>query len=242
MKKKEWFSDWFNTPYYHILYKNRNNEEAQHFISNLIEFLSPEKNHKFLDLACGKGRHSIFLNSLGFNVSGCDLSGNSVVEAKKKEKEGLHFFVHDMRESTNRKFDFVFNLFTSIGYFEDQNDNQKTFNSVSKDLNDKGIFVIDFLNEIKVRQEMIPLENKSIDNINFEIRKNISSNFIEKNIRFKVNDEDYSFQEKVELISLQKFTEYAHNSGFELLHTFGDYKLQPFNSNSERLIMIFRKK
>jgi 2-polyprenyl-3-methyl-5-hydroxy-6-metoxy-1,4-benzoquinol methylase len=42
----------------------------------------PEK-AKVLDLACGKGRHSIYLNQLGFDVLGADLSENSILEAQK---------------------------------------------------------------------------------------------------------------------------------------------------------------
>ena len=58
----EWFKDWFDSPYYHILYKDRNFDEAEQFINNLLTFLKPETNSRFLDLGCGKGRHSVFLN------------------------------------------------------------------------------------------------------------------------------------------------------------------------------------
>ncbi|MFN5878833.1 MAG: SAM-dependent methyltransferase, partial [Flavobacteriales bacterium] len=70
MSSKEWFADWFDTPYYHILYKNRNDEEAAHFIENLIEFIQLDLGSRVLDLACGKGRHSVTLNKLGYNVLG----------------------------------------------------------------------------------------------------------------------------------------------------------------------------
>ena len=72
---QKWFQSWFNTTYYHILYKNRDNKEAELFISNLIYYLNliPEKD-SILDLACGQGRHSKYLNSLGYNVTGIDTS------------------------------------------------------------------------------------------------------------------------------------------------------------------------
>ena len=56
-----------------------------------------DKDDSILDLACGKGRHSIFLNSLGYNVTGLDLSKNSIEQAKTNESSSLHFEVHDMR-------------------------------------------------------------------------------------------------------------------------------------------------
>ena len=67
MNKAYWYENWFDSKYYHILYKNRDASEANQFIKNLINKLNLEKNDRILDVACGKGRHSIFLNSLGFN-------------------------------------------------------------------------------------------------------------------------------------------------------------------------------
>ncbi len=63
---KKWFDTWFDTKYYHILYKNRDYSEAEHFISNLVNRLMIDKSDRILDLACGKGRHSIYLNKLGY--------------------------------------------------------------------------------------------------------------------------------------------------------------------------------
>ena len=59
---KNWFDTWFNSPYYHLLYKDRDFSEADNFISNLLKQLNPSQHHSFLDVACGKGRHSISIN------------------------------------------------------------------------------------------------------------------------------------------------------------------------------------
>ena len=83
MSKKEWFATWFETDYYHTLYKYRDKAEAEHFIEHLIEELNAEKGSKVLDLACGKGRHSITLHELGMDVLGADLSSNSIGMAQQ---------------------------------------------------------------------------------------------------------------------------------------------------------------
>jgi len=80
---ENWFASWFDTKYYHILYKERNDEEAQLLMDNLTHYLNLPEDAKILDLACGKGRHAIYLNSLGFDVTGADLSENSIAEASK---------------------------------------------------------------------------------------------------------------------------------------------------------------
>ena len=64
-------------------------------------------------MACGKGRHAIYLNQKGYDVTGIDLSPQSIAIAKESENEKLHFAVHDMREVFQANtFDFVLNLFT----------------------------------------------------------------------------------------------------------------------------------
>ena len=143
--KNEWFEDWFASPYYFKLYKHRNEEEAACFMDKLINYLDIDSNAKLLDAACGKGRHSLILNQLGMHVNGVDLSKNSINEAKKKQNSTLQFDTHDMREVFKKnKYNYVFNLFTSFGYFENMNDNIKMLDSISKMLLEKGILVIDF--------------------------------------------------------------------------------------------------
>ena len=66
---------------------------------------------KILDLACGRGRHSIYLHKMGFEVIGTDLSKNSIDLAKKHEQPGLSFKVQDMSKALGLEFDAVFNLF-----------------------------------------------------------------------------------------------------------------------------------
>ena len=83
MQKKEWFAEWFDTPYYHILYKNRDNHEARVFIKSLVDLLQLPEASSVLDLACGKGRHSITLNEFGYTVLGVDLSAQSIAHANQ---------------------------------------------------------------------------------------------------------------------------------------------------------------
>ena len=126
MDKTTWYASWFDTPFYHILYKDRDYSEAQEFMKTLTEYLNIPEKGKILDLACGKGRHSVFLNKLGYDVTGADLSKNSISHAKQFENENLNFKVHDMCLPFGEEFDAVFNLFTSFGYFENEADNLAT--------------------------------------------------------------------------------------------------------------------
>ena len=73
MAAKEWYKDWFNSEYYHKLYFDRDEQEAEGFIERLLQHLNPSPGSRMLDVACGKGRHSRFLSAHGFDVTGIDI-------------------------------------------------------------------------------------------------------------------------------------------------------------------------
>lgn len=240
-EEKNWFASWFDTSYYHILYKERNDKEAQFFISNLVHYLSLEKESTVLDLACGKGRHSIYLNELGFNVLGVDLSENSINIAKNSENDTLKFGVHDMRNPIEESYDAVLNLFTSFGYFETEDEHIKVLNNIKNAVNETGLAVLDYLNIEYVKQNLVAEETKTIDGITFKINRKIENNFVIKDIYFEDKGENFHFTEKVKAYSLQDFEQMMESQEIYLLDTFGDYKLNKFYKNtSERLILIFK--
>lgn len=241
--KSQWFESWFASPYYHLLYKNRNDHEATVFIKNLVSFLNIPIGSKIHDNACGAGRHSIALHKLGFDVLGSDLSEPSILIAKKKEEATLKFEVSDMREThyTNT-FDYVFNIFTSFGYFEDLKDNLKSLKAFHQSLKNDGFLIIDFLNATKVKNNLVEHEIKKVDQITFNLNRFIKNGIIHKNIQFEADNQNYEFEEKVQAIELFDFQSLLKEANFKLIYTFGDYQLNPFNENdSDRLILIVQK-
>ena len=239
--ESSWFASWFDTPYYHILYKDRNYREAQIFMDNLTHYLNLPEQAKVLDLACGKGRHSIYLNQLGFKVLGVDLSENSIEIANKNANDTLNFKVHDMREPIKEQFDAVFNLFTSFGYFENDEDNLKTLVSIKENLSEYGFAVIDFMNVPYVLDQLVAEETKSVDGIDFHLKRYLLDGYIIKEINFTDKGQDFHYTEKVRALTLDDFKQMMEQAGIYLLDTFGDYKLKKYHKkDSERLIMIFK--
>ncbi|MGL5112795.1 MAG: class I SAM-dependent DNA methyltransferase [Flavobacterium sp.] len=236
-----WFTSWFDTPYYHILYKERNYREAQLFMDNLTQYLNLPDKAKVLDLACGKGRHAIYLSQLGYDVLGADLSENSIAEAKNNSNTNLSFKVHDMRKPFEEKFDAIFNLFTSFGYFEDEADNLTTLIAIKESLSETGFAVIDFMNVNQVIETLVPEETKTVDQIDFYIKRYEKDGYIYKEINFEDQGQNYHFTEKVRAFRLDDFQNLMDEAGIYLLDIFGDYKLKKFHkTESERLIMIFK--
>ncbi|MBA3681930.1 MAG: class I SAM-dependent methyltransferase [Bacteroidetes bacterium] len=243
MNSAEWFKDWFNSPYYHLLYNNRNEDEAGFFIDNLCSHLNLAKDARVWDLACGKGRHAIALNKKGFNVIGTDLSRNSIKEASQNSNPTLDFYVHDMRDPFRiNYFDAVFNLFTSFGYFENYNDNFTVFKNVAKASKPNGYFVLDFFNSEKVIAGFKPNYIEQRGDITFKIEKKIINKAILKHIEFKNNNKEYYFEESVSLFNKDDFEDFAQKAGLTIEKVFGNYKLDNFDpQTSERLILVFKK-
>ena len=236
-----WYASWFNTPFYHILYKDRNYSEAENFMYNLTNYLNIPENGKILDLACGKGRHSIYLNKIGFNVTGVDLSKNSIAYAKQFENDTLKFNVHDMCKPYHEQFDAVFNLFTSFGYFENEEDNLNTIKAIKANLNEVGFGVIDFLNSDYVINNLVTEDIKTIEGIEFHQKRYVKDGYIVKNISFSAEGKDFKFQERVRAFTLADFEALFEKAGVYLLDVFGDYKLNKYHKNtSKRLILMFK--
>ncbi|WP_370634655.1 class I SAM-dependent methyltransferase [Cesiribacter sp. SM1] len=242
---KEWFGEWFNSPYYHVLYKHRDQEDARFFINKLVWYFGFTPQDKILDLACGKGRHSIYLNHLGFNVTGLDLSEQNIRAARKSENNRLHFDVHDMRQVyRERYFDYVLNLFTSFGYFDSDADHQKALCAAAKALKPEGKLLIDFLNPYHVLNNLVSEEEKEVEGLQFKITRHLSdSGFIIKDIHFVDSGRVYHFQEKVKALTYERFLAYFEVAGLQLVETFGNYALDPYVAeSSERMIFVLQNK
>ena len=242
-KKEQWFKNWFDSPYYHLLYKNRDDNEAKIFIDNLNNYLSLPQKSFLLDLACGKGRHSIYFEQKGFVVTGVDLSEQSIQFAQQFENANLSFFNHDMRLPFRvNYFDAVMNLFTSFGYFENEKDNLRVIQSAATAMKPDAVMIIDFMNSEKVLRNLKENETKTVNNINFHICKKVSNRFIIKDIEFEDKGKQFSFFEKVKALNLEDFKGYFEKSGLQLIDTFGNYQLQNFDAQqSDRLILIAKK-
>ncbi len=239
----EWFTDWFDSPFYHALYKKRNESEAGFFIDNLLERLKLPAGSKIADIACGKGRHAIYLNKKGFDVTGIDISESSIIAAKKQENETLHFALHDMRSTfITNYFDAALNLFTSFGYFKTEHENELAVRTLALAVKKNGIVVIDFLNATTVLKNLVNLEEKCIEGITFKIKKLVAGKRLVKEIDFQSEGRPFHFVESVQLLNLIDFENYFKHTGLKTVHLFGDYSLQPFQPEfSDRLIIVGQK-
>ncbi len=243
--QQTWFKDWFNSPYYHQLYFNRDDKEAGAFIDKLINYLKPVASSRMLDVACGKGRHSIQLADQGFDVTGIDLSDDSINEALLSQSDTLHFYKHDMRlPFWINYFDYAFNFFTSFGYFKTRREHDNAIRTIAQSIKKDGIFVMDFLNVHYAEDHLVHQSEKEIEGVNFIITKWYDETHFFKKIEIEdeTQEEPITYTEKVAKFSLGDFTEMFAYQGMQIQEVFGDYDFGNYDvRRSPRMLMIAKK-
>jgi len=246
MPEKSWYEQWFDSPFYHRLYFERDEKEATAFIHKLLGHLSPSPQSRMLDVACGRGRHSKILASLGHFVTGIDLSPNSIAYAKKFQTDHLEFYVHDMRLPFYiNYFDYAFNFFTSFGYFKTRRESDDAIRTIVKSLKPTGIFVIDYLNVHYAESRLVHDEIKKIESTTYKIHRWDDETHFYK--RIIVEDPSLirplEFTEQVTKFSLGDFTDMLSYQGKQVKEVFGDYELNAYDvRKTPRLILIAQTK
>ncbi|MFZ4425878.1 MAG: class I SAM-dependent methyltransferase [Saprospiraceae bacterium] len=239
----EWYKAWFDSPYYHLLYRHRDDAEARCFIDRLLVWLQPAPEARLLDLACGKGRFAVYLAGKGFDVTGLDLSGESIRSARREEAPNLAFYRHDMRLPFRvNYYDYLFSFFTSFGYFSSERDDLRTLHSVRSGLRKGGTFVLDYFNSTYVKDHLPGEETRTVDGVVFHLHKWEEGDRVRKRIRVEDDGRYFEFEESVRLFSLADFRRLFSKAGLEISAVFGDYHLQIFDpGSSPRLILIAQK-
>ncbi len=241
----EWFEAWFDSHYYHLLYQHRGMEEAEHFADRIVELFGAKPGERLLDLACGKGRHALAFARHGLDVSGVDLSMESIAYARQFEHDQLHFYVHDMRRIFRvHYFNYVCNLFTSFGYFAQAADNQLAAQSIAGGLKKDGKFLIDFVNRIPALGNIDARRNEVIERegIVFTIERSYTENQFLKKITIDDAPRQLQYTERVNSFTLNQLKTLFEQAGLTLSSCYGNYALDAYDeTNSPRMIMIFQK-
>jgi len=246
MTSKTWYKEWFNSPFYHKLYFERDEQEASAFISRLIHYLKPAPKSRMLDVGCGKGRHSRKLADMGYIVTGIDISEDSIIWARQFENDHLEFFMHDMRLPFLINFyHYAFNLFTSFGYFNTRREHDDTLRTISNSLLPGGRLIIDYLNVHYSEARFVHHEEKQIGQTSYTIyRWDDEDHFFKKiTISDPSLEEPVEHTEKVAKFMLGDFNDMLSFHGLSLKEVFGDYQLGPYDiQKAPRMIIIAEKK
>ncbi len=148
----------FDVDDYMFVYQDDLTEErSDSEIATWTKLLELDSPLKILDLACGFGRHANRLAALGHSVTGLDFTAG-FLEIARKDAEKLGVQVEyqqtDMRQiHFVEKFDRVLLLFTSFGYFEDD-ENVQVLENMVRALKPGGMLGFDIPNRDVVVKDL----------------------------------------------------------------------------------------
>ena len=240
--RTDWFASWFDSPHYHQLYAHRDAEEASRLIDRLIERDLLVPGSTVLDLGCGTGRHSRHLAGRGFDVTGIDLSAESLRLARASEGSNLRFLRQDMRLPFRAgPFDHILNLFTSFGYFDDPSDHMAVVHNIATALRPGGTLVLDYLNVRYAEAHLVAAEAVERPEVGFRVTRWSDADHIFKRIVADARGASAPVEhvEKVAKFTLEDFWFMFGLYDMTIDAVFGDYSLTAFDEEaSPRLILV----
>lgn len=235
--KTEWFERWFGEEYI-ALYPHRNAAEAERVVSLIERTIGRESVSRVLDLACGAGRHSRVLCRRWW-TTGLDLS-EVLLRLARREGVEAALVRGDMRILPFRDgaFNLVVNLFTSFGYFADDESHLHVVREVSRVTAEGGGFALDFLNTTRLRNALVPYDEREIGGQIVEQRREISEDgrFVIKKICLRGTGKE--FTERVRLFDPADLTAMMTAAGFTVAASYGNYDGEPLTSDSPRAIIF----
>ncbi len=242
--RENWFEKWFDTPYYGLLYSHRGEEEAEAFIAMLCGTLSVQAGQSALDMPCGWGRHAVSLAKQGLQVVGLDINPQLIARAKAayQDHPSVRFAMHDMRVPYTQQVDYVFNLFTSLGYFDTLEENATAIAAMAQSIVPGGYFVLDYFNAAQVIDNLVPVEHKTIEGVHFTIKKSIQQRQVIKDIYIEDEGQAYQYQERVWLLDEADFAAFFDANGLALVQRYGSYGLAPWDRAAMRYICVAQRR
>ena len=241
-----WYEEWFNTKEYLEVYKNRDDVEAENLAELILSNIIIEAGAKVIDMTAGAGRHAINFARRGFNVTAVDLSKNLLKVAKQNASVynfNLDFIHSDIRNfQTNDKFDLVLNLFTSIGYFDTDEENFELFRKAYNFLKPGGYFVLDYFNRKYLEKNLIPSSVETINGTVINQNRSIQGDRVIKEIVIGKNGNTKKYFESVRMFSFNELQTELENTGFKIISTFGDLDGKPFVLESSPRVIIIASK
>lgn len=245
----KWFEDEsFWEEFKQVLFSDERIQRTPYQVDRFIDLLDLKKGDKILDQCCGIGRHSLELARRGYEVTGIDITGKYLEEAREKaNKEGLktEFVQADIREFKRDNFyDACLNFYTSFGYSEDENENMKAIENVHSSLKPKGKFLLDVmgrevLDEIYAQEDIWRIEDGY-----FQEERNIREDVGMLESRWKLIKDDGEVREHKFMYKLYTEEELSHllrEVGFKEIDIYGSLTGARYDEDASRLIALAQK-
>ena len=247
MNKKWYYDDDFWITYGPVMFDKERIKSASFEIDNLIMLADLKPGDKILDSCCGEGRHSVIFADRGMNVTGVDVTEPYLKIARKRslDKNLKIEFVHEdilnfVREET---YDGATNLYNSLGYFDDPDDDLVYFKNIFRSLKQGGRFIIECTGKEVLAKDFRDCFWYEYDGFKIMVEYSINLNWTELETRWIFlkdgKETDATFRHRI--YSALELANLLSKAGFGMVEFFGDYDGSLYDQNASRLIAIATK-
>lgn len=246
LERDPWFAQWFGEEYL-ALYPERDDREARlksNFARELLAPFASVGRIRFLDLACGTGRHALALHDGLGGVVGLDLSESLLSQARRRQGPARPLFLRgDTRHLPfpSGTFGAAVNFFTSFGHFGDPAEDVRVVREVARVLAPGGAFLSDVFNAERVVSMLALREVKTVAGQRVSIRRRYdpSSRRVEKEIEMGSGENKRVFKESVRAYTEHELRNLHRMGSFAVRAAYGNFDGSPFDRRkSPRLILL----
>jgi len=243
-----WIPKYFGLEYLVKYKEKQSKEQTQREVDFLIKALDIQKQDWVLDIPSGYGRHTNELLDRGIRTVGVDISKLFIEEAKKysPDRQGM-FFVGDMRniklkDISLEPFDYIFNFFTSFGYYDDVV-NELIIHNISNMLKAGGKFLLDVGNREWLIQHFIERQwDDYSDRIEAIDRSfDLKTSRMNTKIIYCYGDKRKIVNQSIRFYTLTEIIGIFSRHGLKVIQTYGNIDFGDYTKDSKRMIVIGEK-
>lgn len=217
---------------------------ASEHIDGLVRLADFNQNMHILDLCCGIGRYTLELARRGFIVTGVDRNSLFLKKAMDKAKEKnleIEFIREDMRKFRRPgQYDFVLNINTSFGYFEDPEEDKLVLRNMHDSLKEGGRLLIDMASKEIIAGIYCERDWDEFDDLILLQERKVEDNWNRMAMRWIIirNGEIKTVNMKVRLFSAEEMRKLMMQCGFSRVDFYGSLEGIPYDHKAKRMIAI----
>lgn len=241
-------SAWYKRSFeaqYSLVYAHRTVEAAAGEAAFASEQLQLCPEDRVFDLCCGNGRHMVHLLRRTAAVTGLDYSAVLLSEARRLLGPDAALVRGDMRDLPfDGAFDVLTNFFTSLGYFQDDAENERVMHQAARALKPGGRFFIDHINAEYVRRTLVPESSREYKEHRIDERRWLDARGQRVNKTTKVwrgEEPMGEWGESVRLYEPEEFARLLAKGRLFVDRVFGDYTGAPMDADRPRMIVTGHK-
>ena len=249
MADAAWYRTFFDEDYLRRYGPHFTAEGTERQVDGIIDLLGYEPPARILDLACGHGRHAIPLAGRGYQVTGFDLSGVFLEQARADARNAgvdVEFVQGDMRELPfEAEFDAVINIFTAFGYLESDEEDQKAVACIARALQPGGIFLLETIHRDNLigrfSENFVERHDDGLVVVHKHTFDLEQSRLVDEILQIEPDGTRTELSNRVRSYTIPEYRKMFEAAGLELVSVYGGLTGDPLTLSSRRLVLMALK-